>query len=60
MKLATIHGATVLDGWPQPADPDALSVSLDQTTYRRQYDYQAQVIHAVGAFNWRVAGGDNK
>ncbi len=50
--------ATVLDGWPQPADPDALSVSLDKIAYRRQYDYQAQVVHVVGAFNWRVARGD--
>ena len=50
--------AAVLDGWPQPAGPDALSVSLDKIAYRRQVDYQAQVVHVIGAFNWRVARGD--
>lgn len=50
--------ATVLDAWPLPADPEALSVSLEKVAYRRQFDYQAQVTHVIGAFNWRVARGD--
>lgn len=50
--------ATVLDAWPQPAEPDALSVSLDKIAYRRLYEYEATVTYVIGAFNWRVAQGE--
>lgn len=50
--------AKVLDGWPLPAEPDVQSVRLDKLEYRQLYAYEAQVVHVIGAFNWRVALND--
>lgn len=50
--------AAVLPGWPDPAAPGANSVKLDHHVYTKRYDYTATVRYAAGAFNWRVAVGD--
>lgn len=48
----------VLSVWPKWSSLDAYSVKLDNHAYTRQYDYTATVQYAAGAFNWRVAAGD--
>ncbi|MCP1573392.1 DUF4178 domain-containing protein [Herbaspirillum rubrisubalbicans] len=48
--------AVVTQTWPDCSDPE--QVVQGRTRLRRQYDYQARVTYAVGAFNWKVAVGD--
>lgn len=48
--------ATVLDNWPRWIGD---SVALEGQSFRKLYDYTAEVTYAAGAFNWRVAAGDN-
>lgn len=50
--------ASVLPSWPEPAAPGAHSVRVDNHAYTKLYDYTATVRYAAGAFNWRVAVGD--
>ncbi len=45
----------VQDIWPETSGD---SVVLDGTRYEKLYDYGSEVIHAAGAFNWRVKVGD--
>lgn len=48
--------AQVLDEWP--AWNRGETAVLGNQTYRKQYDYDATVTFAAGAFNWRVHAGD--
>lgn len=50
--------AGVLANWPAWASLDATSVQLENVNYSKLYDYMATVRYAAGAFNWRVAAGD--
>jgi ribosomal protein S27E len=45
----------VLDTWPETSGD---SVVLDGQRYEKLYDYASEVLHASGAFNWRVKVGD--
>ncbi len=47
--------ATVMPTWPEWNGEMA---KFDQTTFPKQWDYEAKVVGAVGAFNWRVSVGD--
>lgn len=47
--------ASVLDNWPRWIGD---SVALEGHSFRKLYDYTAEVTYAAGAFNWRVAAGD--
>ena len=47
--------STVLPVWPETAAKEA---RLDKITYTETVDYPATVKFAAGAFNWRVAVGD--
>ncbi len=47
--------ANVMHAWPQAG---ASAVTLDNANYTKLYDYVATVKYAAGAFNWRVAAGD--
>jgi hypothetical protein len=49
--------ANVMHAWPL-APPGAASIRLDNVSYTKLYDYVATVKYAAGAFNWRVAAGD--
>ena len=46
----------VLDIWPESVSASA--VSFDGSAFTRMQAYGAEVIHAAGAFNWRVRVGD--
>lgn len=46
----------VQDDWPRWSHGD--SATIGNTSYKKLYDYQAKVIFAAGAFNWRVNVGD--
>ena len=48
--------ADVLDEWPQW--DGGSQATLPDGGYSKIWDYQARVIFAAGAFNWRVAVGD--
>jgi hypothetical protein len=48
--------AAVLDRWPRPDGGG--SVQFDNRQFNRTGDYQARVVFAAGAFNWRVRIGD--
>lgn len=48
--------ATVMPVWPSWNNDVA---TLDKNTFNKQYDYRAEVVAAVGAFNWRVSAGDS-
>ena len=50
--------ASVMHGWPAWTSPAATSVRLDKVGYTKLYDYVATVKYAAGAFNWRVAAGE--
>ena len=50
--------ASVMHAWPARPSPAAASVKLDNVSYGKLYDYVATVKYAAGAFNWRVAAGD--
>lgn len=50
--------ANVLPSWPQWDSLDSERAVLDNVTYTKLYDYVATVRYAAGAFNWRVAAGD--
>lgn len=50
--------AQVLHDWPHWHSLSSSSVTLDNGTYTKLYDYEATVRWAAGAFNWRVAAGD--
>lgn len=45
----------VLDHWPEGSGD---SVRLDGSSFDREYDYDARVVYAIGAFNWKVQVGD--
>lgn len=47
----------VLADWPLWSRGD--SATLSNKSYNKLYEYQAKVIYAAGAFNWRVAVGDS-
>ncbi len=44
--------------WPEWSSTTAEQARLDQVTYQKTYFYPATVKFAAGAFNWRVAVGD--
>ena len=46
----------VQDEWPSWSHGETASVG--NTTFKKLYDYNAKVIFAAGAFNWRVNVGD--
>ena len=46
----------VLNEWPAQTDGDAVRVQTQ--SYQRTESYDATVIYAAGAFNWRAAVGD--
>ncbi|MCC2971882.1 DUF4178 domain-containing protein [Massilia sp. IC2-476] len=48
----------VMDDWPTPPLPAMNTVQVDHIEYKRTWVYQARVLYAAGAFNWRVAAGD--
>ncbi|NNG24440.1 DUF4178 domain-containing protein [Telluria aromaticivorans] len=48
----------VMDDWPTPPLPAMGRVQVDNVDYERTWVYQARVVYAAGAFNWRVAAGD--
>ncbi|MEO7578753.1 MAG: DUF4178 domain-containing protein [Massilia sp.] len=50
--------ANVMETWPDWASTSANVAVLDRQNYRKLYDYTASVTFAAGAFNWRVAVGD--
>ncbi len=50
--------ANVMPAWPEWPSLDATRVKLEAGTFNKLYDYLATVRFAAGAFNWRVAAGD--
>ena len=50
--------ASVLPSWPEWRSLSADSATLEKVKYTKLYDYIATVRFAAGAFNWRVAAGD--
>ncbi len=46
----------VQDEWPSWSHGD--TATIGKTTFNKLYDYNAKVIFAAGAFNWRVNVGD--
>lgn len=50
--------STVQPEWPEWASLQADVARLQNVSYRKLYDYDSTVVHAAGAFNWRVAAGD--
>ncbi|RJG24432.1 DUF4178 domain-containing protein [Massilia cavernae] len=50
--------ADVLDTWPAWSWTGADNVTLDKASYDKLYEYPSRVNWAAGAFNWRVAAGD--
>ena len=50
--------ASVLPAWPDWPSLGATTATLDKVRYTKLYDYLATVKYAAGAFNWRVAAGD--
>lgn len=50
--------AHVLPSWPEWGSLSDERAVLDNVTYTKLYDYIATVKYAAGAFNWRVAAGD--
>lgn len=48
--------AKVQEKWPNWAQGD--SAMLGKQSFRKLYEYQAKVLFAAGAFNWRVCVGD--
>ena len=50
--------AAVMPAWPEWRSLDADAATLDKVRYTKLYDYLATVKYAAGAFNWRVAAGD--
>lgn len=51
--------ANVMPEWPAWEKVGADSVMLDKIKYGKLYDYDAKVVYAAGAFNWRVQVGDH-
>jgi hypothetical protein len=50
--------AAVMPSWPQWDSTGSDQALLDTAKYGKLYDYVATVKYAAGAFNWRVAAGD--
>jgi hypothetical protein len=50
--------ANVLSSWPVWTALDADSVLVKRSRYARTADYEARVVFAIGAFNWRVVPGE--
>lgn len=50
--------ASVLPAWPEWRSLEATTATLENVKYTKLYDYLATVKYAAGAFNWRVAAGD--
>ncbi len=50
--------AHVMMDWPEWRSLGAATATIDKTGYTKLYDYVATVKYAAGAFNWRVAAGD--
>ena len=50
--------ANVMEKWPAWSALGANDVRYDNVGYSKLYDYLATVRFAAGAFNWRVAAGD--
>jgi hypothetical protein len=48
----------VMEKWPAMDGLGASQVRYDNVSYDKLYDYLATVRFAAGAFNWRVAAGD--
>jgi ribosomal protein S27E len=51
-------GANLMPAWPVGAGLDAQRVQFDGAVFDKLYEYEARVVYAVGAFNWRVSAGD--
>ncbi len=50
--------ANVMSSWPQWDWTGADTATLDKVSFSKLYEYNAVVRYAAGAFNWRVAIGD--
>jgi hypothetical protein len=50
--------ASVMPVWPEWSSTAATEVQCDKVRFRKLYEYRARVLFAAGAFNWRVAAGD--
>jgi hypothetical protein len=50
--------ANVMSSWPNWTWTGADHATLDKVDFAKLYDYRATVRFAAGAFNWRVAAGD--
>ncbi|MES2152472.1 MAG: DUF4178 domain-containing protein [Pseudomonadota bacterium] len=50
--------ANVMFNWPDWSSIASTEARLDKVVYKKLYDYRARVLFAAGAFNWRVAAGD--
>ena len=50
--------ATVMSSWPEWPSLGATTAALEKISFSKLYDYVATVKYAAGAFNWRVAAGD--
>ena len=50
--------ADVMPAWPTWSSINAESASVDKARFTKLYDYIATVKYVAGAFNWRVAAGD--
>jgi hypothetical protein len=51
------YRASVMSTWPAWTAGQQ-TATLDNVGYDKQYEYRARVVFAAGAFNWRVAAGD--
>jgi ribosomal protein S27E len=50
--------SNVMSNWPAWQSSADDHADIDNTSYKKLYDYPATVKFAAGAFNWRVAAGD--
>ena len=50
--------AKVMPAWPEWESTASTVAVLDKLSFAKLYDYIATVKYAAGAFNWRVAAGD--
>ncbi|MDC8757794.1 DUF4178 domain-containing protein [Janthinobacterium fluminis] len=50
--------ANVMPEWPIWRAADTATVTLDNVSYAKRYEYNSTVLAAAGAFNWRVSAGD--
>src|SRR5471032_207675 len=51
-------GANVMPVWPVGAGPASQNLMWDNFPFSSLYEYEATVVYAIGAVNWRVSVGD--